>query len=311
MSPRALALAAELRPHLPAEPAPAPMMFGPDGVENLRAMMAAGEEEPAVVATATGVDITEMDADGVPVFVLRPPALAPLSPAVFSIHGGGMIGGSYRNSLTHNALLAAELGLVMVVPEYRVAPEHPYPAPIDDVDRAWSWLERSSEALDVDPRRIVIVGGSSGGLLAATLALRIRRRGGPAAKALVLVQPQLDDRNTLPSTHQFLQEYYWDRPSNLEGWALYLAGRPADAETTPARESDLSGLPSTYIEIGQADLFRDECLEFASRLSADGVPVELHVWSGAFHGFDGLTQTVVAQRAVAARTEFLRAAIAG
>lgn len=308
MSPT-LPIAEELRPFLPAEPASAPMM-GPDGIEKLRAMMAAGEEAPATVAAATGVDITEMDADGVPVFVLRPPGLPSASPAMFHTHGGGLIGGSYRNSLTYNANLTAELGFVMVVPEYRLAPEHPYPAPADDVERAWSWLESSSEALGIDPERIVLFGGSSGGLLAATLALRLRRSGRRQAKALALVQPQLDDRNDLPSTHQFLQEYFWDRTSNITGWAAYLAGRPADAETTPAREPDLSGLPPTYIEIGQADLFRDECLAFASRLSAAGVPVELHVWSGAFHGFDGLVDTRVAQRAIAARTEFLRLAIA-
>ena len=303
-----LAIAEELRRFLPTEPAPAPMM-GPDGVENLRAMMAAGEEDPATVAAATGVSIEEMDADGVPVFVLRPPGLPSASPAMFHIHGGGLIGGSYRNSLTYNANLTAELGFVMVVPEYRLAPEHPYPAPVDDVERAWSWLEGSSEALDIDPERIVMFGGSSGGLLAASLALRLRRSGRRPAKALALVQPQLDDRNDLPSTHQFLQEYFWDRTSNLTGWAAYLAGRPADAETTPAREPDLTGLPPTYIEIGQADLFRDECLEFAARLSAAGVPVELHLWSGAFHGFDGLIETRVAQRAVAARNEFYRAAL--
>lgn len=306
---RPLPIAAELRPFLPAEPASAPFMPAEGGVARLREMILAGEEDPAAVAAATGVAIEERDADGVPVVVLRPAGLAPAAPAVFSIHGGGLVAGSSRNSLTVNARLAAELGLVMVVPDYRLAPEHPYPAAADDVERAWRWLEGSSEALDVDPARLVVMGGSAGGLLAATLALRLRRSGGPPARALVLVQPQLDDRNVLPSTHQFTREHFWDRTSNLVAWEAYLGGRSADAETTPAREPDLSGLPPTFIEIGQADLFRDECLELASRLSAAGVPVELHVWSGAFHGFDGLETTEVARRAVTARTEFLRGAL--
>lgn len=303
---RALPIAAELRPFLPAEPASVPFMSGAQGVARLREMIAAGEEDPVTVASATGVAIEEVDAGGVPLLLIRPPRLAAAAPAIFSIHGGGLVAGSSRNSVTVNAELAIDLGAVIAVPDYRLAPEHPYPAAADDVESAWRWIEGSSEALGLDAERLVISGGSAGGLLAATLALRLRRRGGRTPRALLLVQPQLDDRNELPSTHQFAQEYFWDRPSNVAAWEAYLGGTPADAATTPAREVDLSGLPPTFVEIGQADLFRDECLEFASRLSAAGVPVELHLWSGAFHGFDGLAATRVARRAVTARSEFLR-----
>lgn len=295
----------ELVAHLPAEPAEEAFMADEAGFARLRAAMAEYEENPEEVAAATGIRIDEIDLRGVPSMVIRPAGGLGDRAAVLNVHGGGLVAGSHRSVLTVNALLARELGCVMVVPDYRLAPEHRYPAALDDVEAVWNALV-AGEVAGVDTDRLVVVGGSSGGGLAAALVIRLRRLGRAVPRALALIQPQLDDRNTEPSTFEWERAPFWDRLSNVYGWSLYLDGAEADAEAAPARASDLTGFPPTFIEIAQADLFRDEELSFAARLSRSAVPVEAHLWSGAFHGFDGITTAAVARRAVRQRTEFLR-----
>jgi acetyl esterase/lipase len=299
----------ELLAFLPAEQSDHPFMAGAAGIATLRAAMEALYDDVDEVRSRTGAVIEETVVAGVPVIVARPDAPGRRG-ALLAIHGGGMVAGGHRSGLEGNVRLALELDAVVVIVDYRLAPEHPYPAPLDDVTAVWDWMADGGLAelgADVDRERLVITGGSSGGCLAAGLMLRIRARGSTSPRALVLVQPQLDDRNTHPSTFELENEAFWDRGSNTEGWGAYLAGlEEVPSEAAPGRETDLGGFPPTFVEIAQVDLFRDEELDFVARLSRAGVPVEAHVWSGAFHGFDGLATTRVAQRAIRARTEFLR-----
>ncbi|GAA1918294.1 alpha/beta hydrolase [Microbacterium aoyamense] len=307
MTPLGPPIAAELRPFLPEIAAERPFMDGPEGVGKLRAAMAEFEESVDAVAAETGAHIAELRVDGVPVIVITPADLEGRVGAVLNVHGGGLVAGSHRSVLGANARTAIELECVMVLPDYRLAPEHPYPAGLDDVETVWEWLRTGGAGRGVDVDRIVVMGGSAGGCLSAGLLVRLTGKGGQLPRALVLVQPQLDDRNVHPSTFELEHAYFWDRPSNLYSWSVYLAGTDiVPAEAAPARAHDLSGFPPTFIEIGQVDIFRDEGLEFAARLSHAGVPVEAHMWAGAFHGFDGLIEASVSRRAVAARREFLR-----
>ncbi|MBN9186525.1 MAG: alpha/beta hydrolase [Microbacterium sp.] len=298
----------ELAAYLPAEAATRPFIDGLAGVAQLRAAMAEFEESVDDVRAATGARIEERTIEGVPVIVVLPAAGESPRGAILNVHGGGLVAGSSRSVLGVNVRMALDLGCAMVIPDYRLAPEHPYPAGLDDVHAVWRWLSGGGFGADVDLDRLVVMGGSAGGLLSAGLMLRLIARGETLPRALALVQPQLDDRNIQPSTFEVEYAHFWDRPSNAFSFEVYLAGLDGEvpAEAAAARAEDLSGFPPTYVEIGQVDMFRDEELDFAAQLSRAGVPVEAHLWAGAFHGFDGLVQTRVAQRAVAARVEFLR-----
>ena len=280
-------------------------MDGHAGVAKLRAAMAEFEESVDAVRSATGARLEEREVDGVPVIVILPPGERSRG-AILNVHGGGLVAGSSRSVLGFNARMALDLDCAMVIPDYRLAPEHPYPAGLDDVHAVWRWLVQGGLAGEVDEARLIVMGGSAGGLLSAGLMVRLLSRGGTLPRAVALVQPQLDDRNMQPSTFEVERAHFWDRPSNLFSFEVYLAGLgEVPAEAAPARAEELRGFPPTYVEIGQVDIFRDEELDFAARLSRAGVPVELHMWAGAFHGFDGL-KARVAQRAVAARLDFLR-----
>ncbi|MDL9978736.1 alpha/beta hydrolase [Microbacterium sp. ASV49] len=297
----------ELAAFLPEGEPDRPFLDGVEGVERLRAAMAEYEESVDDVRAATGARIDERTVDGVPVIVILPAGDRRARGAILNVHGGGLVAGSHRSVLTVNTRIALDLDCAMVVPDYRLAPEHPYPAGLDDVHTVWRWLAGGGLWAEVDPDRLVVMGGSAGGLLSAGLMVRLLARRETLPSALALVQPQLDDRNAQPSTYEIEHAHFWDRPSNLLSWSMYLAGVDGvPDEASPARVGDLRGFPPTFIEIGQVDVFRDEELDFAARLSRAGVPVEAHLWAGAFHGFDGLTETRTAQRAVAARLDFLR-----
>jgi acetyl esterase/lipase len=300
----------ELLPYLPAEESDRPFMDGPVGITTLRDAMAALYEDVDEVRARTGAVIEETVVAGVPVIVARPDAPG-RRPGLLAVHGGGLVAGGHRSGLESNVRLALELDAAIVIPDYRLAPEHPYPAPLDDVTAVWEWLAAGGAdavGAEVDTARLVVLGGSSGGGLAAGLLLRILEGFGAQPAALVLVQPQLDDRNAHPSTFELENEAFWDRASNAAGWAAYLGDLVGDvpSDAAPARATELAGFPPTFVEIAQVDLFRDEELDFVARLSRAGVPVEAHLWAGAFHGFDGLAATRVARRAIATRTEFLR-----
>lgn len=246
--------------------------------------------------------------------VYRPAGHDGVLPAVLDIHGGGMVRGSVAGGEAMACRIAVETPAVVASVDYRLAPEHPYPAAIDDCYAALEWLASRADDLRIDAGRLAVNGGSAGGGLAAGTALLARDRGGPSLALQVLVYPMLDDRNDTPSSHQIRDLGVWDRDANEAAWAAYL-GPLADTDAippyaAPARAGDLRGLPPTYLDVGELDLFRDEDIDYARRLAASGVPTELHVYPGGVHASQLVAPTSeLAVRTVGYRLAALRRAL--
>ncbi|ATB31692.1 alpha/beta hydrolase [Melittangium boletus] len=247
---------------------------------------------------APGVEFSERRVPGlagapeVRVLVYRPTAVAPAGgwPAMLHIHGGGYVIGSPELNDVSNRRLVREVGCVIVSVDYRLAPETPFPGPVEDCYAALEWLHANASALGVDTRRLAIGGESAGGGLAAALALLARDRGEIPILFQSLVFPMLDDRTASgiePAPH--LGEFIWTRESNRLGWRALLGHAPGGAGVSPyaapARVESVAGLPPTFIAVGALDLFLDEDVEYARRLLQAGIPTELHVYPGAYHGF--------------------------
>ncbi|WP_137723344.1 alpha/beta hydrolase [Prescottella subtropica] len=250
--------------------------------------------------------------DGAPeieLTILRPRdggAPAAGRPAIYQIHGGGMILGNRFFGLDGLADLVLRTGAVGVSVEYRLAPEHPGPAAAEDCYAGLCWLAGNAAALGVDPQRILVGGASAGGGLSAAVALMARDRGGPDLVGQLLDCPMLDDRNETVSARQYDGIGAWDRNNNDTAWdAILGADRFTDAVSpysAPARATDLSGLPPAFVTVGAAEVFRDEAIAYAGRIWASGGTAELHVWSGGYHGFSGFS----AGTAVAAASDDAR-----
>jgi acetyl esterase/lipase len=198
--------------------------------------------------------------------------------------------------------VAAALGIPVASVEYRLAPEHPFPAPQDDCFAALEWLAANAADLGVDPQRIGIIGESAGGGLAAAVALMARDRGGPALAAQFLTYPMLDHRtgsDGCPYGNPTTGEFVWTRTRNVFGWeALRGDYQPNDARKgwfSPTLADDLAGLPATWIGTGSLDLFLDEDLDYARRMIAAKVPVELHSYPGAIHAFNAVAEAGIAK----------------
>ncbi|WP_416981425.1 alpha/beta hydrolase [Streptomyces sp. T028] len=233
---------------------------------------------------------------------------------VFHIHGGGMVSGDRRTGVAALLPFVADGSAVVVSVEYRLAPEHPDPAPVEDCYAGLVWTAQHAAELGINPERLLIAGGSAGGGLAAGTALLARDRAFPRLSHQVLVCPMLDDRFETHSSRMLDGEGIWDRNSNLYGWTALLGDRRGGPDVSPyaapARAEDLSGLPRTYLDTGSAEVFRDEILIYARRLSEAGVSVDLHMWGGGFHAFDGMAAHAALSRASAAtREEFIRRAL--
>jgi acetyl esterase/lipase len=211
-------------------------------------------------------------------------------PALFWIHGGGYVMGDIEQDDRLMKQLVNRIGCVAVSVDYRVAPEHPFPAPIEDCYAGLKWLFAHADKLGVEPSRIAIGGASGGGGLAAGLALLARDRREVQVAFQLLIYPMIDDRNVTPASYAITDPRMWNRESNRLGWKAYLGRDGGGAEVSPyaaaARATDLTNLPPAYIPVGALDLFVDENIEYAQRLIQAAVPTELHVYPGAFHGFD-------------------------
>ncbi|MFJ6835987.1 alpha/beta hydrolase [Streptomyces sp. NPDC091209] len=261
-------------------------------------------------------DLTVPGPDGAPdisLFVVRPvaPPKDGPRPVIYHSHGGGMVLGTNRAGVEVVLEWAKELDAVVVSVEYRLAPEHPYPAGVEDVYAGLLWTARHAGDLGGDPERIVVAGASAGGGLTAALALLARDREGPRPLGQVLMYPMLDDRNDTPSAHQMAGVGAWDRTANWTAWTAVLGdargGPDVSAYAAPARAADLSGLPPAFLDVGSAETFRDEVVDYASRIWQAGGVAELHVWPGGFHGFDAFApHTALARTARAARMTWLR-----
>ncbi|WP_199515988.1 alpha/beta hydrolase [Nucisporomicrobium flavum] len=243
--------------------------------------------------------------------ICRPTAPKGVLGCVYHTHGGGMIIGDNRTGVPDMLDWAEEFDLVVVSVEYRLAPETPHPGPVHDCYAGLLWTAGHADELGFDPDRLLVAGGSAGGGLAAALALMARDRGGPALRGQVLICPMLDDRNDTPSAIQMAGLGVWDRTANDTGWTALLGdargGPDVSPYAAPARATDLSGLPPAFIDVGSAETFRDEDVAYATRIWQAGGVAELHVWPGAFHGFDGMVpQAALSQEAKAARVRWLR-----
>jgi len=212
-------------------------------------------------------------------------------PALLWIHGGGYVLGSVER----DDLLAKHLAIVgqciVASVEYRLAPEYPFPAPVEDCYAALTWLSAHSTEFGVNKSRIAIGGASAGGGLAAGLALLTRDRAEVDVCFQLLIYPMIDDRNIASASETVPDTAVWTRENNHMGWRAYLGHEPGGVDVSPyaaaARATDLKGLPPAYIPVGDLDLFLDENITYAQRLLAASVPTELHVYPGAFHGFNG------------------------
>lgn len=223
--------------------------------------------------------------------ILRPKGATGPLPVIYHIHGGGYVMGSAEFYEPVSRPLVGKLGCALVSVDYRLAPETPYPGPLDDCYAGLAWVFAHAEAEGFDINRIGVKGESAGGGLAAALALLARDRGEYPLAFQHLIYPMLDDRTgsgSEPPAH--IGEFVWTVESNRFGWASLLGGAPGGGDVpayaAPARATDLSGLPPTFLYIGALDLFVEEDIDYARRLIRAGVPTELHVIPGAFHGFE-------------------------
>ena len=277
-------------------------------VDGLLALLAEGQPTPADV---TRTDHALTTADGA-TLALRWYTRDGASPgsAVLYLHGGGMILGSLELYDPTVARYVSGSGVPMLQVEYRLAPEHPHPAPVEDCFAALQWLASHAGELGVDPARIAVMGDSAGGGLAAGVALMARDRGGPALARQVLVYPMLNDRTTTPDP-EIAPFATWTYDDNVTGWDALL-GEAAGTDdvspyAAPARAQELAGLPPAYVEVGELDAFRDEDVQYARRLAAAGVSTELHVHPGCPHAFEAFApDTDVARRSTADRVRVLR-----
>lgn len=292
-----------------------------DGLAGIRAMERL--PMPELTPEAAAVGLTRRSVPGpagapdVDVLLYRPAKAAAPLPCIFHIHGGGYVIGSVEAQEAQHRDMAAALGCVIVSVDYRLAPETVFPGAVEDCYAALSWVFANAPALDIEPARIGVMGESAGGGLAASLALLARDRGQHRLAFQHLIYPMLDDRTCAhPEPHPHAGEFIWTPEHNRVGWAALLGVEPGSDGVSPyaaaARASDLSDLPPTYVASGGLDLFLEEDLEYARRLMRAGVPVELHVYPGGFHGFDFDPAAEVSVRArrdsMAALSRFLKGA---
>lgn len=254
---------------------------------------------PPLSDSVVRTDRTVPGSPDVPVRVHRAVDAESALPCVFSIHGGGLVLGSYSMDDPMFDAWCPALGIVGVSVEYRLAPETPYPGPLEDCYAALRWTFEHAEELGIDATRIGIRGISAGGGLAAALALLARDRGEVAIAFQVLDCPMIDDRQVTPSS-RLDGLPVWSRESNTFGWRSYL-GDLYGTDDVPytaaaARATDLSGLPPAYVSVGSVDGFRDEDIDYALRLNQAGVPCELHVYPGAPHGYQIAVGSELARR---------------
>ncbi|MBK5289793.1 MAG: alpha/beta hydrolase [Acidimicrobiia bacterium] len=262
-----------------------------------------------------GIDVSDdavigTDAPPVTIRVYAPSGPAPDGgrPALLDIHGGGFVVGSIDMEHAFATQVARELDAVVVVPEYRLAPEHPFPAGLDDCYATLTWIHERAAALGIDPARIGVGGQSAGGGLAAATALLARDRGGPALCFQFLGIPELDHRLTTTSMQTFVDTPLWHRANAVLSWQYYLGMGATEVSpyASPAIATDLAGLPPAYVSTMEFDPLRDEGIVYALRMMEAGVSVELHSYPGTFHGSAMIPTAEVSRRGHAEVVDALR-----
>ncbi|MGX5681190.1 alpha/beta hydrolase [Schumannella luteola] len=295
------AIASTLTPWLPEGDLDIPALRAID------ARVSATRESP-VVARAPELVRIATDEGELELRVHAAPGAAP-APVLLWIHGGGMVLGSAEGDDALCRAYADGAGVAVVAVEYRLAPEHPHPAPVEDCYRALQWIAESSHPA-LKPGTVAVAGASAGGGLALGLALLARDRGGPRIDYVQAIYPMIDDRESTPAHTQLANAPVWNARLDRLAWSAYLGGAPADEYAAPARAVDVSGLPALTIDTAEFDLFRDDDIDFARRVLAAGGRCELHVEPGTVHGFDGIApDAAVSRRAWTRRFETLRRAL--
>lgn len=262
-----------------------------------------------------GVDTEDLTAEheGLAVAVrhYKPEAAGVSSPALIWMHPGGFVIGNIALDDLLCRQIAKDVGCRVISVEYRLAPENPYPAALDDCFAVLQWVGAQSPALGVDPKRIAVGGSSAGGGLAAALALRARDAGNVKPCFQLLVYPAINDRNTAQVGDGVPENLFWSREAALIGWRSYLDGGQGGDDVSelaaPIRAKNLAGLPPAHIAVGALDMFVPDCLDYAGRLNEAGVETGLVVYPGAFHAFDAFApESQVAQKMVADRNAALQ-----
>ena len=294
------------------DPELAPLLeFLPEGsfsdVEESRAFLAALVEPMNANVDTSGLEIVDREIAGpdgaVPVRVYAQEGDAPAGgrPALLDIHGGGFVTGNIEMEHAFAVHVARELDAAVVVVDYRLAPEHPFPAGVEDCYASLKWLHEEAAVLGIDPERIAVGGQSAGGGLAAATVLFARDRGGPPVCFQFLGIPELDHRLETASMRAFVDTPVWHRPAAELSWERYLGPDPGTVSpyASPAIATDLGGLPPAYVTAMEFDPLRDEGIVYALRMMEAGVSVELHTFPGTFHGSAMVTTAAVSRRAAA------------
>jgi acetyl esterase len=230
--------------------------------------------------------------------------------AIVWLRGGGWVMGDLDTEHPWATRLADDSGAVVISVGYRRAPEHRFPAALDDASAALAWTAEHAADLGIDPARIAVGGHSAGAGLAAAVALRARDHQGPPIRFQLLNQPELDDRQETWSARHFTDTPWMTRDKLAATWRHYLGSQPATPYAAPARAADLSGLPPAYIATAEFDPLRDEAIAYGLRLLQAGVPVELHQWPGTFHGSQAILSAEISQRQIAELAAALRRTLA-
>jgi acetyl esterase/lipase len=271
-----------------------------------RQRTAALVEPMNAMVDTTGITVTDAKVPGhdgspnVPVRIYAPEGEAPLDgrPALLDIHGGGFVSGSASMEHGFATHVARKIGAVVVAVEYRLAPEHPFPAGVEDCYATLDWMHQQWDVLGIDRSRIGVGGQSAGGGLSAAVALMARDRGGPPLCFQFLGIPELDHRLDTMSMRTFVDTPMWHRRNAELSWEAYLGAEPQDVSpyASPSVAQDLTGLPPAYVTTMEFDPLRDEGILYALRLMEAGVSVELHTFPGTFHGSAAVPTAAVSKR---------------
>jgi acetyl esterase/lipase len=251
-------------------------------LDERRAQLAAATDPGVVTVEDSSVNLPRRS---VGIRVYRGTRARP-APCVLFFHSGGLVLGNLDTDHLRCLALAREAECVLISVDYRLAPEHPFPAAFEDCLGVTEAVLDDSQAFGVDPARLALSGSSAGGGLAAAVALCLRDRGGRQPVFQLLHQPMLDAATATPSMREFVATPGFDAESARFSWASYLAGRPVEAYASATRADTLEGLPPAHICCSEIDPLRDEAIDHARRLLESGVPTELHVVPGTCHGFD-------------------------